>query len=50
MGGSSIEKDVVYRISPSVSSLSVVIVARRKKGGLLYFEANPHHSFATKVT
>jgi hypothetical protein len=38
----------VVCVSPSVSSLSVV--ARRKKGGLLYFEANPHHSFATKVT
>jgi hypothetical protein len=26
------------------------VCARRKKGGLLYFEVNPHHSFATKVT
>jgi hypothetical protein len=48
MGGSNIEKDVVSRVSPSVSSLSVV--SRRKNGGLLYFEANPHHSIATKVT
>jgi hypothetical protein len=39
---------VMSCVSPSISNLSVV--ARRKKGGLLYFEANPHHSFATKVT
>jgi hypothetical protein len=44
------KKDCVARVSPSVSSLSVVVVARRKKGGLLYFEANPHHSFETKVS
>jgi hypothetical protein len=25
------------------------VVSRRKNGGLLYFEVNPHHSFATKV-
>jgi hypothetical protein len=48
MGSSNMKKDYVSRVSPSVSSLSVV--ARRKKEGLLYFEANPHHSFATKVT
>jgi hypothetical protein len=38
----------VVCVSPNIPSLSVV--ARRKKGGLLYFEASPHHSFATKVT
>jgi hypothetical protein len=39
---------IVSCVSPNVSSL--IVVARRKNGGLLYFEANPHHSFATKVT
>jgi hypothetical protein len=48
MGSSNMKKDCVSRVSPSVSSLNVV--ARRKKGGLLYFKVNPHHSFTTKVT
>jgi hypothetical protein len=44
----SSNKSCVACVSLNVFSLSVM--ARRKKGGLLYFEANPHHSFATKVT
>jgi hypothetical protein len=47
MRSSNMRKELCH-VSPSVSSLSVV--SRRKNGGLLYFEANPHHSFATKVT
>jgi hypothetical protein len=50
MRGSNMREKLCH-VSPSVSSLSVVLsFSRRKKGGLLYFEANPHHFFATKVT
>jgi hypothetical protein len=45
MRGSSMRKKLCH-VSPSISSLSVV--ARRKNGGLLYFEANPHHSFVPR--
>jgi hypothetical protein len=48
MGSSNMKKDCVSRMSPSVSSLSVVV--SWQEGKMEAFEANPYHSFATKVT
>jgi hypothetical protein len=46
-------KEELGDVFPNVSSPSVVSSSlcrgKKKKGDLLYFEANPHHFFATKA-